>query len=1546
MTSFYLDLVDRFVPPELIGDAGKLRELARYRGVAQMLLACVVTLLIYAALVALIGGADYARENILILATAALCVAGLVLVRLTRRFLWPLLFTNGGAIACFVYGTLTTGGLSSPFLYLFLTVPALSVSFGRRSIFIVTSVVIALFFIALLVGQKAGLIAGSRPGGLDPAVQFLFVLGAFTLTAVGGLSVQLSRRRARRLLRDAESQMAANENRFRDFARIASDWFWETDAELRFSYVSSRSRAITGHDPAFYLGKTRREVARDLAHEEKWRRHFDDMEARRPIVDFRYAIEGPGGEDLQISIRGLPVFDEEGRFQGYRGTGTDISAQARSDAALRQQQAITGTVLDAMDQGLQMIDAEGRYRLYNRRLAELLDLPEELLARAPSEREVDAFQIERGDFEHLDPADIRVLEDRILALRAQRRPFVYERENAGGVILEVRNLPLVDGGWVRIWTDVTARRHAEREIRAARDEAEETQARMRAILETLPVGVLVFDAERRLDLWNETYTRLTNVADAELDAHRDFEDNTRYIYEKFAHFRTTPFEEVLAGRIAETFTTSLVRSERTFHEPHVDIQHIASPLADGGWVSVIVDITAQKQAQRALETARDEAETQARMLRLTLDNVGHGILVLDREGRPLLWNRLASELSGIPEDLLESGADTAERRAFQRGLEFAGESSAVDYGALIDEFDARLRAGESDIEMSYDRPGLEAGRWTQVTSRALPDGVAVRIYLDISKRKAAEDKLREREAQLRFILEQGPVAVSVTELDGDRLWGNAMLAKMLGVAPEDVLDPEAGRTRFADAATREAVLEKFRTEGGVRDLEMEMVRPDGGRLWTIYSVIPFDFEGRPAKLHFAYDITDRKRAEAALQRARDEAEAATRAKSAFLATMSHEIRTPMNGVIGMLDLLTNTSLDDEQRDMAETIRKSAFALLQIIDDILDISKIEAGQMRLESIPLSICDVIESVAETLATAARSKDLRLTAFVDPELPENLLGDPVRLRQILFNLIGNAVKFTPEGEVALAARRQESDAGPRLVIEVRDTGIGIPETAMADLFQAFTQAETSTTRRFGGTGLGLSICKHLTDMMDGELTVESREGEGACFRVELPLRAVEGPAEDAAQPDFSGLQILVATRFASQGAIVARYAGHHGAAVERVETLDAVLPRARELAAAGRPPQVIVLGASWPPADREAVCEAVRNEPGLRGCRFVLGSLERFGQVIAKGADGVSVSFMPNRRASLLQAVAVAAGRQSPDVVVETGLALPAVAVAPTVEQARARGDLILVAEDNPTNRDVMSRQLLRLGLASEIAPGGREALDLLAQGGHALLLTDCHMPGMDGFELTAAIRAAESDTGRRLPIIAVTANALQGEAARCFAAGMDDYLSKPVELQDLRRAISRWIVLPGAAATPAAGAATADVPPAGPAGRADEPAADGAGGGGPDGPIDLAELQRILGTADRELIGEMLGLFWDSVQGTDADLLGCIEARDAQALQQKAHWAKGATASVAAGDLTGFLSDLEAAAKRRDWPAIELLKGEIAARFAAIEAHVGALRGGTA
>lgn len=518
------------------------------------------------------------------------------------------------------------------------------------------------------------------------------------------------------------------------------------------------------------------------------------------------------------------------------------------------------------------------------------------------------------------------------------------------------------------------------------------------------------------------------------------------------------------------------------------------------------------------------------------------------------------------------------------------------------------------------------------------------------------------------------------------------------------------------------------------------------------------------------------------------AESASQLKSAFLAAMSHEIRTPMNGVLGMLELLALSPLDADQREMLSTAREAAGTLLHIIDDILDFSKIEAGRMDIDSHPLDIGSLLEGVGETLGPAARKKGLDLHLHVCPSLPSGLLGDPLRIRQVLFNLAGNAVKFTETGRVSLCAERiPTGDADPvRVRLTVTDTGIGIAPDMQARLFQPFSQGEISTSRRFGGTGLGLSISRRLVDLMKGRIGLSSESGKGSCFWVEIDLPLAAANYDD--QPDLRGLTVSL------------------NVAAPLMETLSLYLEHAgcRRVALAETPDVVIheaPSGMIWsvPPSDRPVVLIA---DPDSRRSDALPQRLYLVGR--------------PVRRQALFRALATAAGRLPP----ERSASPPASPMGPKppdIAAARQARRLVLVAEDQPVNRMVIERQLELLGYACEIAADGAAALAIWRQGGYGLLLTDCNMPEMDGYELTAAIRQAERASGQpRLPIIALTANAMAGEDQRCIAAGMDGFLSKPLDLAKLRRCVEQWLPPQSegavAASVPSASAASDDFDPA--------------------------------------------------------------------------------------------------------------------------------------
>jgi len=487
---------------------------------------------------------------------------------------------------------------------------------------------------------------------------------------------------------------------------------------------------------------------------------------------------------------------------------------------------------------------------------------------------------------------------------------------------------------------------------------------------------------------------------------------------------------------------------------------------------------------------------------------------------------------------------------------------------------------------------------------------------------------------------------------------------------------------------------------------------------------------------------EQQKAELEIRKSRDAAEAANQAKAAFLATMSHEIRTPMNGVIGMVDLLVQTPMNDDQNEMLRTVRSSAYSLLTIINDILDFSKIEAGKLELENIPLSVCEVVEGVAETLAPSALQRGVRLHVHVDPAIPARVTGDPVRIRQILFNIAGNAVKFSEDSRVLLHAKLLASEDGVASVqIKVTDFGIGISEQAQANLFTEFSQAESSTTRQYGGTGLGLSIAKRLTVQMGGEIEVQSALGVGSVFTVTLPL-----PVADTSEPNregqiIAGLNILLAMAESDERALTENYLNHWNVNVTAAASLDRLSPAIRRGLNDGASFDLLLLGSSWPlPQQLEQVAE-LRHDPDFAVLPAVLMTPSRSQSERPPTPNTVFLSADPMQRAGLLRALAAAVGRMSPDLMYEINkIEVPANQPL-TVEQAEAQGSLILIAEDNLTNQDVIGRQIRLLGYVCEFTDDGVEALE--------------------------------------------------AEVKRCYDSGMDDFLAKPLEMPKLQAALKKWL-----------------------------------------------------------------------------------------------------------------------------------------------------------
>ncbi len=880
--------------------------------------------------------------------------------------------------------------------------------------------------------------------------------------------------------------------------------------------------------------------------------------------------------------------------------------------------------------------------------------------------------------------------------------------------------------------------------------------------------------------------------------------------------------------------------------------------------------------------------------RSIVDTALDAVIVMDEHGRITDWNPQAEHILGWSKEailgvkLSETIVPPRFREAHEAGLKrYIASGSGSIIGKRVEISAVRKNGVEFPVELAI----------THITSAGTNTFSA--FIRDVSERKRAEDALRTSESRLAMTVQGSHVGIYDWDMATGAVYYSAEWKAILGYGEEEIGDSLRDWDQLIHpgdrARTVRAVGSYLWGESSFFELEHRLRHKSGAYRWiSVRGVTQRDEGGKPSRMvGVVLDVTDRKLTEEELRLAKDAAEAASVAKSQFLANMSHEIRTPMNGVIGMMELMFRTELTDRQRHLAESVRRSATTLLEIINEILDFSKIEAGKLTLERVTFDLHQLCEDVTDLFAEPTRAKGIELICSVGSSVPARVIGDPVRLRQMLTNLLSNAVKFTASGSITLdVATLGDPGEDVCLRFEVVDTGIGISPEAQQRVFEPFDQADSSTTRKFGGTGLGLAIVRRLADMMGGTIALESVPGEGSTFWFVIEVGKGESPPE---QPFLEGRHILVVDDYARSRSLVCSYLEQWGSKVTVAPSAEEGATLLRQAAQENAAFDAVVVSKEMTGMSGPELVEVLRATPSLlsRGeepsCRVVL--LTPFGDASAAIAGVQETLTKPVRRTRFREAVrglfetVVAAPAETPDA------ALP-------VKPSRAIE--VLLVEDNPVNQEVALGMLQHLGYRVDAVENGRLAVEAVADRVFDLVLMDCQMPVMDGFAATRAIREFMKEHPDRppLPIVALTANAMQGDRELCINAGMNDYLTKPFSFQQLHQVIARWA--PSVAPLPA--------PP-----RRAPSARPGANDSSSQGEaVDQSSWKAITvlqRAGQPDLLAKILALYLKDSQDLVSKVREAVEGRDAQLLRESAHSLKSRSATLGAHRVAELCKHLE-------------------------------------
>jgi PAS domain S-box-containing protein len=1258
------------------------------------------------------------------------------------------------------------------------------------------------------------------------------------------------------------------------------------DVHLTMEHLSQEFERLTGYPPAELVGNRVRGYVGIIhpADVLKVRSLIDTaIEQRRPFAA-EYRLRAADGSTRWVLDKGQGVFNDRGDLMHLTGVIINDTARHSAITALARSEARHRKLVENLSEVVWQSDTEARVSFVNRAWRQVSGLPpEDLAGRRLFELIAEADQVAAIN------AWSRMLSGTDEVVQWQARIMTASGELRWGEFTARLTLD-ADGkpnGVAGLLSDIHERKLLDARLREGEEQLRESLELSRQLLEAMPHPVYYKDRNGRFRGVNRAWE----------DFHGRGRDSVIGLSSRdlgppdLAERIETLDRELLAGssthkefEIALPNAAGEPRSMRFSRAVLTSFDHERT-----GLIGVLIDITESRNT-----------EVELRKLSLVASRTNNAVVITDASGHIEWVNDAFTRLTGIP---------AAEAIGEKPGRMLQGPDTDP---ATIERIRNHLTAREGfQAELiNYARDGRRY--WLALDVQPIRDeSGAVQQFIavqgDITERKMREEALRASEAkarQLAQVVDQASEAIMVKDLNNRLIAWNRGAERLYGFTEQEVLGRGAYEVlRIADTGGDEPqAMERLRSGRPERLSVTRRLRKDGTSVDVELSLSPlFDPEGRHiGEIGVARDISERLRYQAELEAAKDAAEAANQAKGAFLANMSHEIRTPMNGIIGMTELALDTDLDAEQRDYLTSVRRSAENLLQVINDVLDYSKIEAGRIELESIPFSLRAVLSDSVKALAPKAREQSLQLVLDVAPGVPDALVGDPLRIGQVLLNLIGNAIKFTEHGEIVVAVECTgspgagiASDAGAVQVrFRVRDTGIGIVPQKQQEIFDAFTQADTSTTRRYGGTGLGLSISQQLVTLMGGRLSVDSVPGAGSTFRFDLSLaRDASGPARPLA---LRPLRVLLVDDSISSRRALAHLFAYWGMQLTECETLAEARHLASDQAAIEAAFDLVLVHGEPTLLLGEEVSAWLGDRVPL--VSVATGGGARASDPLWRSVGATAVLAQPVTASDLYDALAPFAATEEVAALDVTGAAATA-GTPPAAGMPSARSLDVLLAEDNPVNQKLACTLLERAGHRVTLANDGLAAVEAWREGRFDVVLMDVQMPRLGGFEATARIRSLELDRQAlpggarpaRTPVVALTAHAMIGDEERCLDAGMDAYLSKPLRRERLTAVLEQVT--------------------AGPEGDDDRVArARPQRAGSLAQAVDTDALLDTVG-GDQELLAHLCSMFLESLPGLQLRLREAVDAGDSREVVAAAHALRGVISNFHARPSVEALSTLE-------------------------------------